>query len=55
MPGTTQIEPRDLMHATVRKRPFSDRDWLYELKYLCVPQGHRMKNCLHTMGYEWGL
>jgi hypothetical protein len=18
-------------------------------------QGNRMKNCLHTMGYEWGL
>jgi bifunctional non-homologous end joining protein LigD len=28
------IKPSDLMHAaTMRKRPFDDRDWIYELKY----------------------
>jgi bifunctional non-homologous end joining protein LigD len=27
------IEASDLMLATVRKRPFSDPDWLYEWKY----------------------
>jgi hypothetical protein len=23
--------------------------------YWNLRQGNRMKNCLHTMGYEWGL
>jgi bifunctional non-homologous end joining protein LigD len=27
------IEARDLMHATVRKAPFSDPEWLFEWKY----------------------
>jgi bifunctional non-homologous end joining protein LigD len=30
---TRPIEASDLMLATVRKRPFSDPDWLYEWKY----------------------
>jgi bifunctional non-homologous end joining protein LigD len=30
---TRPIEASDLMLATVRKRPFSDADWLYEWKY----------------------
>ena len=27
------MDATDLMHSTLRKRPFSDRDWLYEWKF----------------------
>jgi hypothetical protein len=28
-----QVKPSDLMHATLRHRPFSHDDWLFEWKY----------------------
>jgi hypothetical protein len=31
------IEATDLMLATARKRPFSDVEWLFQLKLLCAP------------------
>jgi hypothetical protein len=34
MPLECPIEPADLMHATSRRYPFDDENWLYEIKFV---------------------
>jgi hypothetical protein len=37
VPLAAPLTASDLMLATLHKRPFSDRDWLFELKYKLAP------------------